>query len=150
MALIDKIQTEIAQAMKAKETLRLSVLRGMKTALKNKEIDKMRALNETEEIQVVQSLVKQRKESIDQFTRGGRADLASQEEAELRIIESYLPAAVPTDEIERAVDETISELGATSAKDMGRVMKAVMAKFAGKVIDGKQVNELVRSKLGAT
>ena len=148
MALIEKIQTEIAQAMKAKDTLRLSVLRGLKTALKNKEIEKIRPLNETEEIQVVQSLVKQRKESIEQFTQGGRADLAGQEQAELLIIESYLPAAVPGEEIERAVAEAISEAGATSAKDMGRVMKAVMARLAGRVVDGKQVSELVRAKLG--
>jgi uncharacterized protein YqeY len=150
MALIEKIQTEITQAMKAKETLRLSVLRGLKTALKNKEIERMRPLNETEEIQVIQSLVKQRKESIEQFTKGGRADLAKQEEAELAIIESYLPAAVPAEEIDRAVDEAITETGASSVKDMGRVMKAVMARFAGKVVDGKQINEKVRVKLGAS
>ncbi len=149
MALIEKIQTEMTQAMKAKETLRLSVLRGMKTALKNKEIEKIRPLTEAEEIQVIQTLVKQRKESIEQFTKGGRADLAEQEQAELAIIETYLPAAVPAEEIDRAVEEAIAETGASSAKDTGRVMKAVMARFAGKVVDGKQINEKVRAKLGA-
>jgi len=148
MALIEQIQKEMIEAMKAKEALRLSVLRGLKTALKNKEIDKMRALSEGEEIQVLQTLVKQRKESIEQFTKGGRSDLADQEQAELKIIEAYLPAAVSREEIERAVTETIAEVQASAPKDMGRVMKAVMAKFAGKVVDGKLVNELVRAKLG--
>jgi len=148
MALIEQIQKEMIEAMKAKEALRLSVLRGLKTALKNKEIDKMRALSEGEEIQVLQTLVKQRKESIEQFTKGGRSDLADQEQAELKIIEAYLPAAVSREEIERAVTETIAEVQASAPKDMGRVMKAVMARFAGKVVDGKLVNELVRAKLG--
>ncbi|RPJ58548.1 MAG: GatB/YqeY domain-containing protein [Acidobacteria bacterium] len=148
MALIEQIQKEITEAMKTKAVLRLSVLRGLKTALKNKEIEKMRALNENEEIQVLQTLVKQRKESIEQFTKGGRPELAEQEQAELKIIEAYLPAAVGSEEIERAVTETIAELQAGSPKDMGRVMKAVMAKFAGKVVDGKLVNEIVRGKLG--
>ncbi len=148
MALIEQIQKQMTEAMKAKETLRLSVLRGLKTALKNKEIEKMRALNENEEIQVLQTLVKQRKESIEQFTKGGRPELAEQEQAELKIIETYLPAAVSREEIERAVSEAITEVQAGSPKDMGRVMKAVMAKFAGKVVDGKLVNEMVRAKLG--
>jgi len=148
MALIEQIQKQMTEAMKTKETLRLSVLRGLKTALKNKEIEKMRALNENEEIQVLQTLVKQRKESIEQFTKGGRPELAEQEQAELKIIETYLPAAVGREEIERAVSEAIAEVQAGSPKDMGRVMKAVMAKFAGKVVDGKLVNEMVRAKLG--
>ena len=148
MALIEQIQKQMTEAMKAKETLRLSVLRGLKTALKNKEIEKMRALNENEEIQVLQTLVKQRKESIEQFTKGGRPELAEQEQAELKIIETYLPAAVGREEIERAVSEAIAEVQAGSPKDMGRVMKAVMAKFTGKVVDGKLVNEMVRAKLG--
>jgi len=148
MALIEQIQKEMTEAMKAKEVLRLSVLRGLKSALKNKEIEKMRPLNENEEIQVLQTLVKQRKESIEQFTKGGRPELAEQEQAELKIIEAYLPAAVSREEIEQAVSETVAEVQASSAKDMGRVMKAVMAKFAGKVVDGKLVNETVRAKLG--
>jgi uncharacterized protein YqeY len=148
MTLIEQIQKEMTEAMKAKETLRLSVLRGLKTALKNKEIEKMRALNENEEIQVLQTLVKQRKESIEQFTKGGRPELAEQEQAELKIIEAYLPAAISREEIERTVTEMIAETQASSPKDMGRVMKAVMAKFAGKVVDGKLVNEMVRTKLG--
>ncbi|RPI25386.1 MAG: GatB/YqeY domain-containing protein [Acidobacteria bacterium] len=149
MALIERIQKEIAEAMKAKEALRLSVLRGLKTALKNKEIEKKRPLTEAEDIQILQTLVKQRKESIEQFTKGGRPDLAEQEQAELKMIETYLPAAVGQEEIERAVSEAIQEVQASSAKDMGRVMKAVMAKFAGKVVDGKAVNDTVRAKLGS-
>ncbi|MFB3905347.1 MAG: GatB/YqeY domain-containing protein [Acidobacteriota bacterium] len=148
MALIEQIQKEMIEAMKAKEALRLSVLRGLKTALKNKEIEKMRALNGNEEIQVLQTLVKQRKESIEHFTKGGRPELAEQEQAELKIIEAYLPAAVSREEIDRAVSETIAEVQAGSPKDMGRVMKTVMAKFAGKVVDGKLVNEIVRARLG--
>jgi len=149
MALIERIQKEIAEAMKAKEALRLSVLRGLKTALKNKEIEKKRPLTEAEDIQILQTLVKQRKESIEQFTKGGRPELAEQEQAELKMIETYLPAAVGQEEIERAVSEAIQEVQASSAKDMGRVMKAVMVKFAGKVVDGKAVNETVRAKLGS-
>jgi len=148
MSMIQKIQQEMTEAMKARQALRLSVLRGVKTALKNKEIEKVRALTETEEIQVLQTLVKQRKESIEQFTKGGRHELAAQEKAELEILETFLPAAVGREEIEEAVSAAIDELQAASAKDMGRVMKAVMGRFAGKVVDGKLVNELVRAKLG--
>jgi len=148
MSMIQKIQGEMTEAMKARQALRLSVLRGIKTALKNKEIEKVRPLTESEEIQIVQTLVKQRKESIEQFTKGGREDLASQERAELEILESFLPAAVGREEIEAAVSAAISEMQASSAKDMGRVMKAVMGRFAGKVVDGKLVSELVKAKLG--
>jgi uncharacterized protein len=147
MALIDRIQKEMVEAMKAKEPLRLSVLRGIKTMLKNREIERMRPLTETEEIQTLQTLVKQRRESIEQFTKGGRPELAEQEQAELRVLETYLPAAVSSEQIERAVVEVVEELQASSAKDMGRVMKAVMASFAGQVVDGKEVNEAVRSRL---
>ncbi len=148
MSMIQKIQGEMTEAMKARQPLRLSVLRGIKTALKNKEIEKVRSLTEAEEIQVLQMLVKQRKESIEQFTKGGREELASQEKAELEILETFLPAAVSREEIEAAVSAAVDEVQPTSAKDMGRVMKAVMSRFAGKVVDGKLVNELVRAKLG--
>ncbi|RPJ82867.1 MAG: GatB/YqeY domain-containing protein [Acidobacteria bacterium] len=150
MSMIARIQQEMTDAMKTRQTLRLSVLRGIKTALKNKEIEKVRPLTEVEEIQVLQTLVKQRRESIEQFTKGGRNDLVSQEKAELEILETFLPAAVGRDEIDAAVAAAIDELQAASPKDMGRVMKAVMGRFAGKVVDGKMVNELVRAKLGST
>jgi uncharacterized protein len=148
MSMIQKIQTAMTESMKARETVRLSVLRGIKTALKNKEIEKMRSLTEAEEIQVLQTLVKQRKESIEQFGKGGREDLVAHEKAELEILETFLPAAVSREEIEAAVSAAIGEVQATSPKDMGRVMKAVMGRFTGKVVDGKLVNELVRAKLG--
>lgn len=122
---------------------------GLKTSLKNKEIEKKRPLTETEDIQVLQTLVKQRKESIEQFTKGGRPDLAEQEQAELKILETYLPAAVSAEEIDQAVSDAIREVQAQSVKDMGRVMKAAMAKFAGKVVDGKAVSDAVRAKLGS-
>src|SRR5262245_21947640 len=133
--------------MRLKDSLRLDVLRGMKSAIKLKEIEKIRTLEESEVFQVLHTLVKQRKDSIDQFKKGGRADLVAREEDELRILESYLPAAVPAEEIGQVVKQVIAELQAASPKDIGRVMKAVMAKFAGKIVDGKQVNEQVRAQL---
>lgn len=147
MTLQEKIQLDLTDAMKKKEMLRLNVLRGMKTAIKNKEIEKMKSLPEAEALQVIRTLVNQRKDSIEQFQRGGRPDLVSQEEAELMILETYLPQGIPEEEIRVLVDQTIAELQASSAKDLGRVMKAVMAQLAGKVADGKLVNELVRQRL---
>ena len=147
MSLIERVQQEIMQAMKAKETLRLDVLRGMKTALKNKEIELVRPLNPSEEVQVVRTLVKQRRDSIEQFARGGRQDLVEREEAEARILGAYLPAAVDVEEIRRVVEETIGELQTAGTKDVGRVMKTVMAKLAGRNVDGRAVNEMVRARL---
>ncbi len=148
MTIQEKIQEHLKDAMRAKDSLRLDVLRGMKTAIKNKEIEKVKTLAEAEILQVLHTLVKQRKDSIEQFQKGGRLDLVSREEAELRILESYLPASVPAEEVERAVREVIAEVQATSSRDMGKVMKAVMSRFAGQVVDGKQVSDLVRAALG--
>ncbi len=147
MSLRDQIQQSIADAMKSKEKLRLNVLRGIKTALQNQEIEKIRPLTDPEVLRVIHSLVKQRKDSIEQFTRGGRADLVAQEEAELKILESYLPPAVGEEQIRALVAEVIAQLQANSPKDMGRVIKEVMAKLAGQIADGKLISEIVQQKL---
>lgn len=149
MALIEDISRAITESMKAKDPIRLVPLRMLKAALMNREVERGRALDENESRQVVSALVKQRRDSIDQFLKGGRKDLADKETAEITVLETYLPAAVDPADLERAVDEAISATSASSAKDMGRVMKAVMAGLAGKNVDGKLVNELVRRKLGA-
>lgn len=149
MALIDTIGKAIADAMRSKDQARLNPLRMAKAALMNREVEKGRALEETEGQQVVASLIKQRRDSVEQFRAGGREDLASKEAAEILVLEAYLPPPADPANIERAVDEAIHETGATSAKDLGRVMKAVMPKLAGQAADGKVVNELVRRKLGA-
>jgi uncharacterized protein len=148
MAIVEDVNRAITEAMKAKDQQRLVALRMLKTALMNREIERGRALDENESRQVVSSLVKQRRDSIDQFTKGGRQDLADKETAEIVVLETYLPPPVDTGDLERVVDAAIASTGASSAKDMGRVMKAVMGELAGKTIDGKLVNELVRRKLG--
>ena len=147
MSLEQKISGDIATAMKAKDAPRLSALRMLKAALMNKSVEKNRALEAAEELQVVSSLVKQRRDSIEQFTAGGRKDLADKEQAEIAVIELYLPPSISADDLERAVADAVAETGATSAKDMGKVMKAVMARLAGQTVDGKKVNELVRARL---
>ena len=147
MAFIDEINRAIAESMKAKDPARLAPLRMLKAALMNREVERGRALDDAESLQVVSTLVKQRRDSIEQFTSGGRKDLADKEAAEIAVLEGYLPAAVSAADLERAVDAAIASTGATSPKDMGRVMKAVMAELAGKTVDGKAVNELVRRKL---
>ena len=136
--------------MRKQAAARLSALRMLKAALVNREVEKGRALDDTEAKQVVTALVKQRRDSIEQFTRGGRQDLADKEAAEISVLESYLPAAVDPAAVERAVAEAIAETGASSPKDIGRVMKAVMSKLSGQNVDGKTVNELVRSKLSGS
>ena len=148
MSLEQTLSADIVTAMKAKDASRLTPLRMLKTALTNKSIEKGRALEAAEELQVVSQLVKQRRDSIEQFTRGGRKDLADKEQAEIVILDTYLPPSASDDEIGEAVAAAITETGATSQKDMGRVMKAVMAALAGKTVDGKRVNEAVRAKLG--
>ena len=135
--------------MRAREAQRLAALRMAKAALMNREVEKGRALDESEEQQVVVSLIKQRRDSIEQFRQGGRQDLADKEAAEIITLEVYLPPPVDPVEIERAVSEAIAEAGATSAKDLGKVMKAVMPKLAGRAVDGRTINELVRRKVGA-
>jgi hypothetical protein len=147
--LIDDVQSAIADAMRRKLPARLSALRMLKAALVNREVEKGRALDEAESRQVVSSLVKQRKDSIEQFAKGGRQDLVDKETAEIVVLESYLPAAADPAIVERAVTEAIAETGATSPKDLGRVMKAAMAKLAGQTVDGKAVSETVRRRLGS-
>jgi hypothetical protein len=147
MTVVEDVSRAITEAMKAKDAPRLSALRMLKAALMTREVERGRALDDNEARQVVSSLVKQRRDSIEQFTKGGRQDLADKETAEIAILEGYLPAAVGAGDLEKAVDSAIASTGATSAKDMGKVMKAVMADLAGKTVDGKAVNELVRRKL---
>ena len=150
MSLLDDVSAAIADAMRRQEALRLGALRMLKAALMNRGVEKGRDLDDAESRQVVASLVKQRKDSIEQFTKGGRKDLADKEAAEIRILESYLPPSADPAVVERAVSEAIAETGATSAKDAGRVMKAAMARLAGQTVDGKAVNELVRKRLGGS
>jgi uncharacterized protein YqeY len=147
MTLQETIQADIANAMRSKEALKLGVLRMMKAAVKNKEIEKMKPLEEPEVLAVFNSLVKQRKDSIEQFRSGGREELAQKEEAEIQIIEQYLPAGASEDDIRRAIEGAIQETGATSPKDMGKVMKATLAKLAGKTADGSKVSQMVKEKL---
>jgi uncharacterized protein len=148
MRLRDKISEDLISAMKSKEAERLSVLRMMKAAVRNKEIDARQELEDAQVVQTLLSLIKQRKDSIEQFTNGGRLELANKEAAEIVVIEQYLPAAVADEEIATIVDAVIAEAGAASIKDMGRVMKACMARFSGRPVDGGKVSELVKSKLG--
>jgi uncharacterized protein YqeY len=147
MPLIDEVSAAIFDAMRKQEPARLSALRMLKAALMNREVEKKRGLDEGESRQVVSALVKQRKDSIEQFVNGGRQDLADREAAEIVVLEAYLPPALDPAVLERAVLDAITETGASSPKDMGRVMKAVMAKLTGQVVDGKAVNELVRARL---
>ncbi len=147
MAFAEEINRGITAAMKSKDQPRLSTLRMLKSALMNREIERGRALDDGESLQVVSALVKQRRDSIEQFLKGGRQDLVDKETAEIVILEGYLPPAVDAAELERVIDGAIASSGATSARDMGKVMKAVMAELAGKTVDGKAVNELVRRKL---
>jgi len=149
MSMNDQVGADIAAAMKARDASRLSALRMLKAAVMNKGVEKGRDLDDAEVLQVVASLVKQRRDSIEQFTNAGRTDLVEKETAELTVLQAYLPAAATPEEINAAVAEAIAETGASSPKDMGKVMKAVMPKLAGKNADGKAVNEAVRRTLGA-
>jgi uncharacterized protein len=149
MSMNDQVGADIAAAMKARDASRLSALRMLKAAVMNKSVEKGRDLDDAEVVQVVASLVKQRRDSIEQFTNAGRTDLVEKETAELTVLQAYLPAAATPEEINAAVAEAIAETGASSPKDMGKVMKAVMPKLAGKNADGKAVNEAVRRTLGA-
>ena len=147
MKLIERVQADIVAAMKSKDEFRLSVLRMLKSALKNKEIEKIRALEEAEEIGVVQTMVKQHHESAEQFTKGGRPELAEKELKEITVLESYLPAAAGAEEMDAAITAAIAETGATTAKQMGAVVKAARARLAGKTIDGKALSDRVRERL---
>jgi len=149
MSLIEQIQQDITAAMKAREEQRLSTLRMVKSALKNREIEKMAPLDEKESQAVLATLIKQRKESVEQFTKGGRQEMADKEFAEIALIESYLPKAAGEAEIVAGVKAVIAEMGSPSMKDMGTVMKNVMARFAGAGmrVDGKVVSEAVKKEL---
>jgi uncharacterized protein len=147
MSYLERIQADLTAAMKGKDELRLSVLRMVKSALKHKEIEKVRALDDMESLQVLQTMVKQRRESIDQFTKGGRNDLAEKERKEIAIIERYLPAAPTDEEVHRAIEEAIAETDADSIKAMGAVVKAARARLEGKTVDGKLLSDRVRERL---
>lgn len=147
MAFVETITAAIADAMKVQDATRLSTLRMLKAALMNREVEKRRALDDAESLQVVSALVKQRKDSIEQFVNGGRQDLADKEAKEIVILETYLPPAIDPAALQAAVQAAITETGATSPKDMGRVMKAVLARLGGQTVDGKVVSELVRTSL---
>jgi uncharacterized protein YqeY len=150
MTLVERITQDLTAAMKAQDAARTSTLRLAKAALKNREIDKHAALDDAEALKVLQGLVKQREDSVEQYTRASRPELADKEQAEITLLRAYLPAAVSDDEIAAAVRSAVAETGATSAKDMGRVMKAALAALAagGKSVDGKRVSEAVRRQLG--
>lgn len=148
MSLEERIQKDLTGAMKSREELRLSVLRMVKTALKVKSVEKIRSLEEAEEIQVLQTLVKQRRESVEMFAKGGRTDLVDKETKEIAIIETYLPAAAGEDDMRAAIEAAIAETGASSAKQMGAVVKAAKTRLAGKTVDGKVLSDRVRARLG--
>ena len=147
MSLEQTITSDIAAAMKSRSAERLSTLRMLKAALMNKGVEKNRPLETGEELQVVSMLVKQRRDAIEQFTAGGREDLAARERAEIEVLETYLPPSVSDAELDQAVAQAVAETGATSPKDMGKVMKALMALLAGKTVDGKKVSERVKATL---
>jgi uncharacterized protein YqeY len=147
MPLLDTIQKDMVAAMKGREEARLDTLRMIKTALKKHEIDSMKPLDESTELQILSTLIKQRHESADMFRKGNRAELADKEEAEIKLIEVYLPAAPTEAEIDGAITAAMAETGVTSLKQMGIVMKAAQAKLAGKRVDGKALRDRVRGKL---
>jgi len=147
MALLDRIQTDMVAAMRAKEEMKLNAIRMIKAALKKHEVDSMKPLDEATELQILGTLIKQRREAADMFRKGDRAELADKEEAELKLIESYMPAAPSEKEIDDAIAAAMLETGAASAKQMGVVMKAAQAKLAGKRVDGKALSEKVRVRL---
>jgi uncharacterized protein len=147
MTLQEKIQAHMADAMRGKDTLRLGVLRMMKAAIKNREVEKIKTLDEPEAFAVLNTLVKQRRDSIEQFRMGGREELAQKEEAEIKIIEEYLPAAASDADIQAAIAAAMHETGATSMKDMGKVMKATQALLTGKTAEGSRVSQMVKEKL---
>ncbi len=147
MSLVERIQKELTAAMKEKDELRLSVLRMVKSALKHKEIEKMHPLEDAESLQVLQTLMKERRESVEQFTKGGRMDLAEKETKEIAIIEGYLPAAPSDQEIAAAIEAAVTETGANSPKQMGAVIKAARTHLAGKTVDGKLLSDRVRDRL---
>lgn len=147
MSLSEQIQKDMVAAMKAKDEERLSTLRMMKAAVKNKEIDKRAALDDKEVLAVLSTMIKQRKDSVEQFTKGNRPELAAKEEKEITLIETYMPKSASEEQVLATVKATIAEMGSPTMKDMGTVMKAVMAKFADVRVDGKVVSEAVKKEL---
>jgi uncharacterized protein YqeY len=147
MSLKNKIIDDMKTAMRAKEKEKLSVLRMVKSLLMNQEIEKGSELNDEDVIKSLNTLVKQRKDSAEQYENAGRTELAEKENSEISVIEDYLPQAATNEQIEQAVAEAIEETGATSMKDMGNVMKAALSKLSDKTVDGKMVSEIVREKL---
>lgn len=147
MSLMDQVQKDMVAAMKAHEATRLDALRMLKTALMKHKVDSMKELDEQSELQILNMLVKQRRESADMFRKGNRPELADKEEAELKLIESYMPSAPTEAEIDAAIAAALAETGSASIKQMGAVMKAAQAKLAGKRVDGKALSDRVRAKL---
>ena len=147
MSISQKVHADMIESMKAKQELRLETLRMVKTALKNKEIEKRATLEEKEELQILSTLIKQRKDSIEQFTKGNRLELAAKEQKEIEIIEGYMPKSLGEAEIVATVKAVVAEMGNVTMKDMGNVMKAAMAKFGGARVDGKIVSETVKKEL---
>ena len=147
MALIERIQKDLTTAMMTKDELRLSVLRMVKSALKYKEVEKVRPLEDAEALQVLQTLMKQRRESVEQFAKGGRQDLADKETQEIAILEAYMPAGASDADMSTAIEAAIVETGATSPKSMGAVIKAAKAKLEGKTVDGKTLSDKVKERL---
>ncbi len=148
MALIDQLQKDLLVAMKSKDEARLGAIRMVKAALMKEKVDSPKPLDEAAEMRVLNMLIKQRREAAEMFRQGGREEQAAKEEAELKLIEGYMPASATTEELAAAVDEAMAETGATTAKQMGLVMKAAQARLAGKRVDGKALSEMVKSKLG--
>jgi hypothetical protein len=147
MSLKEQLLADLTASMKAQTPARTSTLRMVKAAMVNREIEKGGELDEEEMTKLLRSLVKQRRDSIEQYEKGGRADLVEKEEAEIKVIEAYLPAAASQSEIEQAVSAAVAETGATSMRDMGKVMKAAQARLSGKNADGRTVSEVVKAKL---
>jgi uncharacterized protein YqeY len=149
MPLTDTIQADLIEAMRRKDAVRLSVLRMIKTALTNKQVERGEALSDTDAQSVLKTLLKQRRESAEQFRQGGREDMARKEEEEVAIIEAYLPAPATEGDIREAVGEAVRETGAESLRDMGKVMKAALARLSGKTVDGSRVSAIAKDLLGA-
>ncbi|HSL23025.1 MAG TPA: GatB/YqeY domain-containing protein [Vicinamibacterales bacterium] len=148
MKLTERINTDLANAMRARETLKLGALRMLKTAFTNKSVEKGHDLEDAEAMQVINTLIKQRRDSIEQFQKGGRQDLADKEAAEITVLEAYLPPPISEAELSEAIEAAVTETGAASPRDMGKVMKAVMAKLADRAADGRVVSEMVKRRLG--
>lgn len=148
MTLMERIGQDITEAMRARDQARLVPLRMAKAALMNREVEKGRPLDTAEAEGVIASLLKQRRDSVEQFAKGGREDLASRERAEIQVLETYLPPPLDPAELDRAVEAAVAETGATGPRDIGKVMKAAMARLTGSTVDGRAVNELVRRRLG--